>query len=59
MGAFIDLTGQKFGKLIAKNRYIKNNLSVWHCVCDCGGAKEVLSTLLRSDVGPRCLGNCG
>ena len=35
MGAFIDLTGQKFGKLIALNCKRVDNRTYWICQCDC------------------------
>ena len=36
MGKFIDITGQRFGRLIAKE-YVKTEKkgSYWLCVCDC------------------------
>lgn len=38
MGKFIDRTGQRFGRLTAKELSHKNKLgqSYWRCVCDCG-----------------------
>lgn len=49
MGKFIDLTGQKFGKLtvieLHHKRKIKNSTRVyWLCKCDCGG-----ETITRTD----------
>jgi len=46
MGAFIDLTGQKFGKLtVLRNltKRTKNNSgpTVWLCQCDCGIVKNI------------------
>ena len=43
MANFIDLSGQKFGKLTAVNMVGKNKWgsAVWLCKCDCGGTKEV------------------
>lgn len=44
--AFIDLTGQQFGKLtvieyVGKNKY---NASLWRCICNCNGINEVIAT---------------
>ena len=41
MPALIDLTNQRFGKLVVlgideKNKYNKNNRLQWKCLCDCG-----------------------
>lgn len=43
MGKFIDLTGQRFGRLIViervvdKERENKQHTTFWKCICDCGG----------------------
>ena len=44
MGKFQDLTGQRFGRLIAIKIVGKNSKkeSIWKCICDCGNATEVL-----------------
>ena len=43
-----DLTGQRFGKLIALDSpYAKNEQRVWHCMCDCGRETFVLAGNLR------------
>ena len=41
MSKFIDLTGQRFGRLTAVELVKINNHSYWLCKCDCG--KETLS----------------
>ena len=55
----LDLTGQRFGRLIAlsrnyeKQRQVKNATTFWNCKCDCGNAelKEVASNhLIRGGV---------
>lgn len=51
MGKFIDLTGQRFGMLIAKERVscprnLKSGSAWWRCCCDCGGYKDVSSSNL-------------
>lgn len=54
MSKFIDLTGQRFGKLVVLGRsedYISpkgKHVVSWACQCDCGNIKNVLrSSLLR------------
>lgn len=49
LGAFIDLTGNKYGKLTVLKRIgTKNNSPLWKCVCDCNNYKNVTSRDLRS-----------
>ena len=47
MGKFIDLTGQRFGRLtvVCRSGSI-NNRAVWLCQCDCGNETHVRSSLL-------------
>lgn len=50
MGKFRDLTGQRFGRLIAikLDGHDKRGLSRWFCKCDCGVEKTiVMSHLVR------------
>lgn len=56
MGRFIDLTGQKFGRLtvIKKVGIDKYGKSIWLCKCDCGNEKEVKSDNLRRGVTKSC-----
>lgn len=48
MGKFIDLTGQRFGRLTvlyrAENR---NKKTYWHCLCDCGNEKDIWASSLH------------
>lgn len=55
MGKFIDITGQRFGRLIAKE-YVKTEKkgSYWLCVCDCGNQKLVKVSKLRSGHTQSC-----
>lgn len=46
-----DLSGQRFGKWIAI-KYAGNHS--WHCVCECGNRRVVLSWNLRSGHTKRC-----
>lgn len=48
-GRYIDLAGQKFGKLTVIERIdhttVRGNvIKKWKCECDCGSGKEVLAT---------------
>lgn len=50
MGAVIDLTGQRFGRLVAERLYKgarNTNGAVWICECDCGMEVAVPSSRLR------------
>ena len=48
---FKDLTGQRFGKLIVVNYVgLSKRGSIWHCKCDCGNEKDIVSMeLLKGD----------
>jgi hypothetical protein len=40
MGLFIDLTGQRFGRLLVISRApLEARESLWKCICDCGQEK--------------------
>lgn len=61
MGKFIDLTGQRFGKLIVKGRAkeTRNNKICWICDCDCGNKNEIkVGQDLRRGHTKSC-GHCG
>lgn len=59
MGKKIDLTGQRFGKLVATKETNKRNYGsvVWECQCDCGETALVTSGNLRSGHTQSC--GCG
>lgn len=60
MGRFIDLTGQKFGKLtVVKRGYDKRDrmgrpIVTWECQCDCGNTINVSSQKLRTGHTKSC-----
>lgn len=63
MGKFIDLTGQRFGRLVVIERdfnyvyehNIKNKNTVyWKCQCDCGNFKSVDGHLLKRGITKSC-----
>jgi len=58
MGRFIDLTGQRFGRLLVIKRVnsSQSNRICWLCKCDCGNKKIVSSNNLRRVTIKSC--NC-
>lgn len=54
---FIDLTGNKYGRLLVIKHNGKNNggVSTWECVCDCGNTKIADSGNLKRG----CIRSCG
>ena len=50
MGQFIDLTGQRFGRLTVLRRdgVATAGNAAWTCACDCGNVTRVMGTSLRS-----------
>jgi hypothetical protein len=49
LGKFIDLTGQRFGRLVVKNfNCIKKGRTFWNCECDCGNKKIANSDSLKN-----------
>ncbi len=59
MGKFVDLTGQRFGKLLVIERVEphakrENTHSYWKCRCDCGNEKRIDGTKLTSGRTKSC-----
>ncbi len=55
MGKFIDLTGQKFGRLTDLKKLYKHGKEwYWQCQCDCGNICEVRGVCLRSGGTKSC-----
>lgn len=52
----IDLTGQKFGKLIVirESEIKKNNKRSWICRCECGTEKVITTSNLRNGNTKSC-----
>ena len=52
----VDLTNQRFGKLIALYPTDKRNGNniVWHCKCDCGNEKDISSSSLKQGLTKSC-----
>jgi hypothetical protein len=61
LGKFIDLTGQRFGRLVVVERgerpenFSKKDTAVyWNCLCDCGKYKTCKSSKLKSGAIKSC-----
>lgn len=55
MPNFIDLTGDKYGRLTVLERAAnKGKKTAWLCQCDCGNQTVVASTHLRSGHTTSC-----
>ena len=56
MGKFIDLTGQRFGRLtvIERAENSKHKKARWKCLCDCGGVIVVEALLLKQEKTKSC-----
>lgn len=55
MGNFIDLTGQRFGRLVVVSRAPnKSKHTMWNCVCDCGNETIVSADSLRRGATTSC-----
>lgn len=53
----LDLTNQRFGKLIAITPTHKNGKTAWHCKCDCGNELDVFTFCLKNGNTRSC--GCG
>lgn len=61
MGKVLDLTGKRFGNLLAIENTLKkdtNNNYLWLCECDCGNRVEIATRTLIHDNRKNC-GCCG
>lgn len=56
MGRVIDLTGQKYGRLLVLERAENNshNKAMWLCKCDCGNVVKVIGSHLRNGNTSSC-----
>jgi len=51
MGKFIDLSGERFGRLVVKSKSktkIKDQGVIWNCLCDCGRKHKVNTKSIKS-----------
>lgn len=56
MGAYVDLTGRVFGKLVVvRQDPIRRNLRVcWECRCECGATKSIVGSSLTNGLSLSC-----
>ncbi len=55
MGSIINLTGMRFGRLVAVGRANnRGTVTCWDCVCDCGRRKTVRAQSLREGTTKSC-----
>jgi hypothetical protein len=55
MGRYVDLTGQRFGKLTVIERAVyKKERTYWRCLCDCGKIVKVDGSALRRGHSKSC-----
>lgn len=56
MGTFIDLTGQRFGRLtvIRRVQNLRKGATRWECLCDCGGKCITYTSNLRRGNARSC-----
>ena len=54
MGNLIDLTGQRFGRVVVLHYIPKSNPTSWICRCDCGKKKAIRGDGLRSGSTHSC-----
>ena len=55
MPKLIDLTGQRFGRLVVMERAgVKNKVASWLCKCDCGKMKIINGQSLRKGYTQSC-----
>lgn len=50
----LDLTGQKFGRLIVTSSAGSNGRPLWNCRCDCGNTRVVMAGNLRGGISTSC-----
>jgi hypothetical protein len=49
-----DITGQRFGRLVALSVKRENKRTLWLCTCDCGNKKEIRAELLKNGSTKSC-----
>lgn len=55
MPKFIDLTGQRFGRLVVIGRASnKGRMTAWTCRCDCGNHKVVMASNIKRGITTSC-----
>lgn len=54
MKEYLDITGQRFGRLVAIERDTTSKRTRWICKCDCGNVKSIDLTHLKSGATTSC-----
>ena len=54
MGAKLDLTGKRFGKLVALESVHHRGVVAWVCICDCGNKTRSTTGSLNAGVAKSC-----
>ena len=55
MGRFVDLTGNRYGRLtVVRRSGTRDGHVVWECVCDCGNTVDVIGNLLKCGKTQSC-----
>ena len=54
MSLLLDLTGQRFTRLVAQSFVREGKRTYWNCLCDCGKPHRIESRHLRSGRGKSC-----
>ena len=54
MSHFINLSGQRFGRLVVKDEYIGGRMVKWLCQCDCGKEKYIYRGSLLQGIAKSC-----
>ena len=50
----MDLTGKKFGRLIAIEKIVEKHIAKWKCICECGNETIVYQKSLKSGNTKSC-----
>src|SRR5688572_22956917 len=55
MTKFIDISGKRYGKLIATNDFVRSDSGIrWRFICDCGNVKLILKSHVVSGKTTSC-----
>ena len=54
MAQYEDLTGKRFGRLVCKTHFIRDHMSWWVCICDCGKEHITRANALKMGMCKSC-----
>jgi hypothetical protein len=49
-----DITGQRFGRLVALSQVTSGSRAKWRCICDCGATKDIVKPNLKNGTTKSC-----